>query len=186
MRLLTILLATWLFWLLVSFWNFGFLMPFGVPLLLPFAPRFYAPFENFFHWPLRVGAGAALITALVFIGIPRGILLFVATLAVNLAFLVAFVSTAEIRHFQSVAAALSEVQPDCSQSRSFLSSLSIAGGEFQTDPHGVYRKGDRVFLWSYRDQAFFEVPVTIYKNLDLGRCGPHFAMPGHQGKLCRE
>lgn len=90
--------------------------------------------------------------------------------AANLAFVFAFVISAEVRRNQLMNAAVDAANADCFASRLFISSATIGGEELQFDVHAVYRKDSDVFIWSYRDAAFFKIPETTYRNLDLMKC----------------
>jgi hypothetical protein len=160
-----IVLATWLFWLAVSSWNFGLL---GGLLLLPVLPLspavldYYGRFLDFLFLPI----GLAAAVAVVFIARRgRGRSTIVTTALANAIFLATLLLAAEGWRYVVMHRALAAAEPDCWYARSFVSSIALGGKEFNTSSHALYRKANRVFVWSYRDIGFFEVPETTYRNL---------------------
>ena len=167
--LFRVLLVSWVFWTVVSFYNFSFLSGLIIPIIWPFLGNSYLQFLPFALLPL-VGALVAMVIAMVGLRLVKARPLLGAVVLVNLAFLAAFVGVAELQRAQLMDRAIAEANPDCFKTRSFGSSLASAGNEFGSNPHAVYRKDGRFFVWSYRDLGFFEIPETISRNLNLGQC----------------
>ncbi len=169
-RLLIAAAVTWGFWAIVSLWNLGFLGGFTVPVLLFFLPEFYLKYWNFVEWPLLMSflcAGVA--GGLVYLiapSMPLGLKM----LVVNIMVLCVFVLSADLKRSHLMDSAVRAAKAECFDSRSFISSVGIAGEDFQFDVHAVYRKGSEIFVWSYRDQSFFKIPETISRNLNLMGC----------------
>ena len=66
-------------------------------------------------------------------------------LVVKIALLCVFVLSANFRITHLMGAAVRTTNADCFDSRSFISSVGIAGYEFKFDVHAVYRKCSEIF-----------------------------------------
>lgn len=162
--------TVWFFWAAASLWNFQFLGGFAFPPLLFLLPGYYFKYWGFVWLPFLAGLSCAVVAGILVHRAEPLESLSWKLLVANFAFLFFFVLSAEVRTSQLMSAAVDAANADCFDSRFFSSSVAIAGEEFQFDVHAVYRKDGDVFIWSYRDTAFFRVPETIYRNLDLMGC----------------
>ncbi|MDR7220095.1 hypothetical protein [Aminobacter aminovorans] len=162
--------VAWGFWAAVSLWNFEFLGGLAVPALLLVLPDFYLKYWNFVEWPVLVSLFCACMAGglvhLMAPSVPLGS----KVLVVNIVLLCVLVLSADFRKNHLMDAAVRAANAECFGSRSVISSVGIAGEEFQFDVHAVYRKGSEVFVWSYRDLSFFKIPETISRNLNLMGC----------------
>lgn len=167
------ILATWLFWLAISFWNPGLLGALPLLPVLPLTPaalNYYGRFLDFLFLPIGLAAAMA---AIFIVRRARGRSTIVTTVLANAIFLATLLLAAEGWRYIAMHRALAAAEPDCWYVRPFITSIAIGGREFNHASHALYRKGDQIFVWSYRDVGFFEVPETTYRNLDnVDDCRP--------------
>lgn len=171
MKIIKFVLLTWLFWMVISLWNFRFLLGVAFPPLIFLLPSFYLKYFDFLIVPIVVGiVGMGFAIRAVFERLTDDDAVFQSVVLINLGFLAPFVAAAEVQKRVLIAATLPSSAVECFSSRSFPSSVAIAGLPFQSDVHAVYVKGGEVFLWSYRNLAFSPAPKTTYRNVNWLGC----------------
>jgi len=150
----------YVFWIIVSLFNFRLLGGLVIPPLLIVSHSYYEKFLPFLLPPLIFALLIAVVVAVC------------AVLAVpwfrtssfgkkslpqlfNLVLLTAFLFAAE--HYKStlIAKALTNHSPDCISINSFLSSLSFGGQELG-GAHAIFTEKGKTFFWSYSTLDFFE------------------------------
>lgn len=147
---------TWAFAAAVALINPGGLYPLALP---PLAVAEFAPWGAFLRSPLIVAAVAAFVA----------LLMRRSALVTNAVFWVVFFSAAEVWRGITMGAAM-PASASCSETHSFLRSLTFARHEYQFDVHAAAIADGRVMLWSYRDMDFFEIGANTYRNLDFVKC----------------
>lgn len=152
-------LITWAFAALISLVNLSALWGLAVLPLLIVALPYFMTWSDFLIGPLGVGILAALLTWQA----RRSVV------AVNIAFWFAFIASADAWRSRLMAEAVPEGAA-CVETHSFLRSLTFADEEYQFDVHAAVVIGAEVKVWSYRELDFFELPWTIYRNLDFTDC----------------
>ena len=150
-------LVTWGFAAAVALLNLSALWPL---IVTPLAPLSFLRWWDFLAVPLAIGA----VAALALLSVRRS------AIAVNLAFWIAFVVSAEIWRTISLTDPALAADALCAEQNSFIRSLTFAAEDFQTDVHAAYVMPDRVMLWSYAERAFREVGPGIVRNLDFTKC----------------
>lgn len=150
------LLITWAFAAAVALLNIGTLWPL---ILTPLALVSFTTWIDFLLGPLGVGVLAALLAWQARQKV----------IAMNFAFWFAFFASAEALRSRMMAEAL-PAQAICTETHSFVRSLTFAGDAFQFDVHAAAVVGDTVKVWSYREMDFFDIPPTLYRNLDFTAC----------------
>lgn len=164
---------TWLFWLMFSLINFSFL--FWIPFfpfvfLAPIAVRIFPFVFGVMLVPLLFSIFVTLIVGMIFAWRFQNIPIVGKVLILNMLFLIALVTSTNVLVGRQINAAISELPHDCFEKRGFLSSLSIAGQEYQFETHAYYRDRGVYYAWSYSEESFFELPNSISRNLNFQNC----------------
>lgn len=168
---LAFLLTSWMFWIAFSaVFNHLFLPGLLFPPLLWAMFPFTFRFSGFLALPLVL---AVTMAGIVFLALFRSYSLsrpIFQAIAVNAAFLLILFGASEFRKNSIIKALADRAGADCVQINSFVDSVQHLGSKPAFHPHAAYRRGNEVYLWSYRNQNFFPVPETISRNIELGRC----------------
>lgn len=88
----------------------------------------------------------------------------------NSTFLASFIGLNEYIKNKKIQELLSQSGAECAVINSFIGSAFRLGNQPAFIPHAAYRKGGRVYVWSYRQNDFFPIPDTISRNIDLNEC----------------
>lgn len=140
----------------ISFVLFGNpLAPIGFLLFMPF-DGLAAP-----HWPWLLVVGGALAGAISFalgrfFGARRYVLPLFASLWLVLSVGLVGLYAEHLRDIK-----VAEFHPDIYIENSFLRSLRNAPAEFQYFAHAVAFKDCKLYAWSYREMAFYQVPESV-------------------------
>jgi len=178
-KILIIAGISWLFLFIFSLVNFSFLGGLSLPLFLFFPSlyiEFYGKFFGFLITPLVL---SLCLFSLITFGLFYFKLLekiYIKTFWINLLFWIIIISTFEIYSALQIEMGAEKLKIktnktiECFYRNSFLHSLNIAGKELQFDAHSVIVIDNTPYLWSYREQSFYSLPPTIYRNINLGKC----------------
>lgn len=169
-----VLRKTYCFWAAFSFLNFSYLTFLLFPPLLLIDPQPVLKFLDFLLIPVGVSISVVLGVWVVIIKTVSYTRMSLnpgtwTPYALNLLFLLVFISVADMYKNYLISTALKGRIHDCLHVASFFESLRNAGQDFQFNPHAFFRENGRNFYWSYSEMAFFK------GNDDLDR---NFLCPG--------
>ncbi len=172
MRIWTVLLHSYVFWVFFSLINYEFLGFLSVPLLnVLMLPRVLSKFP-FLHQLIVPAAGVAAIVALAAGLAARrwmraSLLLDGLTYLFHGTFVLVLLHLAEHERSVAMTAALQGRNPDCVELRTFIGSLKKARDPFA--PHGLLKEGGKTFYWSYSTMRFFEGHPDLDRNFSCTR-----------------
>lgn len=174
-----IVFISWLFLFTFTLINFPFLAALSVPIIGPlifFIDDFYEKFFDFFILPLSFGIIFFLLVFLLSFIFQPFQKIGSKAIWLNLMFWFILLVSFEIYSAHTINQGLKRLeleknqQAECYHKNSFLHSLSIAGKEFQFNTHAIAVFKKVPYFWSYRDQKFYTVRFSIYKNVSAGKC----------------
>lgn len=150
----------YIFWVIVSFYNFSLLAGLAIPPLLIVSHSYYDKFLPFLLPPLTF---ALLIAVMVIVCTVLAFPWFRTSSfgkkmlphLFNIAVLTAFLFAAEYHKNSLIAKALINHNPDCISISTFLNSLSFGGQELR-GAHALFTEEGKTFFWSYSKLDFFE------------------------------
>jgi hypothetical protein len=151
------LAGTHVFWAAVSLINLKVLFALALPPLVLFAGEYIFKFLPFVLPPLAcalaisVGAARLVYSHRPHLGSRSRPMVF------NVLMLIAFLACAEGYKTVLMQTQLSDAQPECVASRSFLFALSNAGDRFRTS-NGYFEKSGKRYHWSYSERRFVDAP----------------------------
>ncbi|PXX43908.1 hypothetical protein [Undibacterium pigrum] len=153
-----IFLETYIFWALLSLFNFDFLCP----LALPFLILMYVQFLPFLFPPIIFSLiCTGLITILGRRYLPLKIHRVLPLLA-NFVFLMALIPGANTYKNILINQQLTGHTPDCVDYGSFWRSSFYSDRNFFGN--AIYEEKGKVYLWSYRERKFFEAQPDLARN----------------------
>lgn len=154
-----VLLQTYLFWLVVSLFNFELL----AGLAIPFLAIFYAKFIPFLAIPVALSVVCiALLSKRLSIRSP---------LALNAGFLVLLLLFGGLFKDSLIWLHLRGHSPQCVDYGSFAKSALVPDRKFFG--HGIYEEADKVYLWSYSKLSFYEARQDLAVNFSCGKRSAH-------------
>jgi len=160
-NLLPMLRITYIFWALLSLFNFELLGGLAIPVM--FLADDFSYYDKFFPFLLPPLTDALIVTIATAVS---AVLVFPwfrmsstgknwLTFLLNLTFLTTFLFTAENHKNLLIGKALKNHKPDCISIYPFLSSLSFGGQEHRS-AHALFTEGGKTYFWSYSKLGFFE------------------------------
>lgn len=86
-----------------------------------------------------------------------------------IAWLIAFLSVAQVLFNINLQRAAFKLAPDCLDAGSIIHALAISGAEYQWHLHAGARKGDALYGWSFRQLDFYRIPDAAVSNVGSPR-----------------
>lgn len=154
-RLGSVLLQTYLFWFVVSLFNFDLLSGLAIPILA----IFYVKFLPFLVIPVVLSiAGVVLISKRLSLRMP---------LIFNVVFLALLLLFGGLFKNALIGWHLRGHTPQCVDYGSFAKSALVPGRNFFGN--GIYEEGGKVYLWSYSTLSFYEARPTLAVNFSCNK-----------------
>jgi len=145
-----VLLQTYLFWFVVSLFNFEFL----AGLAIPFLAIFYIKFIPFLLIPV--------VLTIVSIALLSKHFSLRSPLALNAAFLILTLLFGGLFKNSLIWLHLRDHSPQCVDYGSFAKSVFMPNRNFFG--HGIYEENGKVYLWSYSKLSFYEASPNLAVN----------------------
>jgi hypothetical protein len=146
----SVLLQTYLFWFVVSLFNFEFLGGLAIPIFA----IFYVKFLPFLVIPVTLSVvGVALLSKRLSLRSP---------LVLNAALLILLLLFGDLFKNLLIWQHLRGHTPQCVDYGSFVKSALVPDRNFFG--HGIYEEAGKVYLWSYSSLSFYEASPTLMVN----------------------
>ncbi len=162
------LIQTYLFWTVFSFCNFNFFFVFIFPPLIFVGNNIYTKFIPFI---LPSFIFSVVVTIIFFYVFNMFKILNkykkIFPILLNFIFLFFFICSSTIYRNILIQDELIKYNVKYAFVNSFITSLKIAGKEWQFDSHAAFYKDDNLYLWSFRDMNFYLCPRSVMNNISI-------------------